>query len=192
MRRVPPFDFAWWWHDAAGSGPFDQFITQPGGAIRLEARSGLIEGGAPGFVNAHAGLGVFFRPDRPLTLVGRAAGVIQWGYTMRSLGFGSSATSEGGVNITLLEDAHVPPIRDASQRLWRKRVSGVNDAAQEQPSTTVYNPGGSFSFSVTPPHVYTYSVGVRVFSDRTTGIGGAAVQTYAIMNLFELSMELIG
>jgi hypothetical protein len=192
VRRVPPFDFAWWWHDAAGSPPFGQLIDQPGGAIRLEARSGLIEGGASGFVDAHAGLGVFFKPDRPLTLVGRANAFIQWGYTMRSLGLGSSATSEGGIDITLLQDAQVPPIKDASQKLWRRQVSGFEDATQDQPSTSVYNPWGSISLSVTPPHVYTYSVGVRVFSDRTAGIGGAAVQTYAIMNLLELSMELIG
>ena len=38
-------------------------VNRPDGNVGLDARSGSLEGGASGFVNAHAGFGVFLGSD---------------------------------------------------------------------------------------------------------------------------------
>jgi hypothetical protein len=58
---VPPYDFQWAWHDRNGHPPFN--IVQNRQRSPRSGRSGSVPGGASGFVNAHAGFGVFLRSD---------------------------------------------------------------------------------------------------------------------------------
>ena len=117
-----PFHFSWIWHDQNVHAPHNQMLILNTGEVGLVARSGSVEGGASGFVAAHAGFGLSLRTDRTVTASGWS--VLEPGhfsYTMRVFGVGSNATSEGGVEVTAPEDERL--IGSAGFRWWRRGIS---------------------------------------------------------------------
>ena len=177
VERRPPYDFSWSWH--TGHAPFAQMLIPSPARVGLDARSGALAGGASGFVNAHAGYGVLLTTPQTVTATGWS--VLepgQWSYVMRSVGLGSNATSEGGVEVTALEDGRL--VASAGYRLWRRRIGAGESASDRGGPYVVGIPDETtkvLTFTMHPGREYTFNVGIWVFGDRSTGIGTAAVQS---------------
>jgi hypothetical protein len=176
---VPPYDFNWAWHDVNGFAPFGIFGNRPTGGVGVDARSGSVEGGAPGFVNAHVGFGVFLRSDTTKQVFPHAVlNPGRFSFTMRAVGVGSNATSEGGFELTVFEDGQF--LAAASRKLWRSRVSTGPFNPDESASGgqgPQFFAGPELQFTIRAGHGYTFNAGIWAFSDRSTGAGGAAVQS---------------
>jgi hypothetical protein len=176
---VPPYDFQWAWHDTNGHPPFNIVQDRASGRLGVDARSGQAPGGAPGFVNVHAGFGVFLRSDTTTQKFPHA--VLNPGnfrFAVRAIGIGSNATSEGGFEITVFENGQF--LTGASRKLWRSRVSGSITSPDEsasggQPNHLITGP--EVQFTIHPGREYTFNAGIWAFSDRSTGIGAGAVQS---------------
>jgi hypothetical protein len=171
---VPPYDFSWSWHDQNGHAPFGMIVNRPDGNVGLDARSGSFEGGASGFVNAHAGFGVFLSSDTTAQKFPHAVlNPGRFSHTMRAVGIGSNATSEGGFEITVFEDGHF--LTGASRQLWRRRISAGESTSGGEPDHVITGP--ELDFTIRAGHGYTFNAGIWVFSDRSSGIGAAAAQS---------------
>ncbi|MFD5747018.1 hypothetical protein [Streptomyces sp. NPDC127033] len=169
----PPYDFSWSWHRQDGSPPFRQAINRPAGRVDVDARSGsLMVGGAPKFVDAHAGFGLFFRPPANGVLVGDSLRRLAFGFVVAAYGIGSWAVSEGGTEHTILEDGQLKQF--ASHKLWRKRLS-VNEF-ERFVSPTITDTPMPISFPVKAGHDYTFNVGFWVRTDNRSAIGRSCAQ----------------
>ncbi|MEU6572629.1 hypothetical protein [Streptomyces sp. NPDC046805] len=171
---VPPYDFTWSWHDTNGHAPFNQLGPMLDGSVGLDARSGAVPGGASGFVNAHAGVGIFLSSDTegkrfPHSVLDPG----RYSFREATVGIGANATSEGGFELTVFEDGHF--LTGASRLLWHRRVSEGDDASGGQEAQVFTGP--ELEFTLRAGHGYTFNAGIWVTSDRTTGIGAAAVQS---------------
>jgi hypothetical protein len=188
----PPYHFEWSFQDPGSGPPFNRIVDRFSGRVGLDARSGLLEGGAPGFVKAHAGFGVAFTTDHPVRAAASATLTpARWSYRMRSLGVGSNATTEGGVDAAAFEEGRLLDIKSSTR--WRRRISGIEDAF-DGGDGTLYVPGGSpgvVFFQMQPGRVCTVNVGIWVFSDRTPGVGAAAVQSL-LEGTVHMSISLAG
>ncbi|MGF7121631.1 hypothetical protein [Rhodococcus sp. BE178] len=176
---VPPYDFQWAWHDSAGHPPKSILQNRSSGTLGLDARSGALPGGASGFVNAHAGFGVFLRSDTTGQRFPHA--VLNPGrftFQLRAVGVGANATSEGGFELTVFEDGKF--LTGASRKLWRSRVGSSLFNPDESSSGGQENhpiTGPELEFTLRRDHGYTFNAGIWVFSDRSTGVGAGAVQS---------------
>jgi hypothetical protein len=176
---VPPYDFQWSWHQEGGHPPFNLIQNRFSGRLGLEARSGSIDGGAPGFVNAHAGFGVFVRSDVmgqkfPHAVLNPGS----YSFQVRAVGVDSNATSEGGFDLAVFEDGRF--LTGADRKLWRSRVSATLFDPDESASGGQGNhliAGPELQFTMRPGHSYTFNAGIWVISDRSTGIGAGAAQS---------------
>jgi hypothetical protein len=171
---VPPYDFSWAWHDGNGHPPFDLLLDRPSGSVGLEARSGSVTGGASGFVNAHVGFGVFLRSDTTGQRFPHAVlNPGRFSHVLKTVGIGSNATSEGGFELTVFEDGRL--LAAASRQLWRRRISAGESASGGEGNHVITGP--ELEFTIRPGRGYTFNAGIWVFSDRSTGVGAAAVQS---------------
>jgi hypothetical protein len=174
----PPFNFGWAWHD--GHVPFGQIVDHNNGRIGIDARSGSVDGGASGFVAAHVGVGIFLSTNVPVTAHGWS--ILEPGrfsYAMRAVGIGSNATAEGGVEVTALENGNL--IASITSKWWRRRIS-ANESASDRAAAHVAvpfdaPPQDELTWTMLPGRQYTFNVGIWAFSDRSTGIGAAGVQS---------------
>lgn len=159
VERRPPYDFSWSWH--TGHAPFAQMLIPSPARVGLDARSGALAGGASGFVNAHAGYGVLLTTPQTVTATGWS--VLepgQWSYVMRSVGLGSNATSEGGVEVTALEDGRL--VASAGYRLWRRRIGAGESASDRGGPYVVGIPDETtkvLTFTMHPGREYTLQCG---------------------------------
>jgi hypothetical protein len=172
---VPPYDFNWAWHDMNGHPPFIMIFDQSSGQVSLEARSGPSVGGAPGFVNASVGFGVFFRSDTTAQrFLHSVLNPGRFKFSVEtSFGFGTNATSEGGFDLTVFEDGQF--LVGASRKLWRRRIGSDEFSSEEQGQHLIFGP--DLQFIMRAGHDYTFNAGIWVFSDYTSGIGVAAAQS---------------
>ena len=165
---TPPYDFGWSWH--AGDPAFEQ-ILETGGRAGLDARSGHVSGGAPGFVNAHAGFGVFLRSDVEGQRFPHAVlNPGRFSFAVGTNGVGSNATSEGGFELTVFEDGR--PLVDASRKLWRSRVSGTlfdpTESASGSQGPQAFT-GPELAFTNRPGLGYTFNAGMVYSATRLCG-----------------------
>lgn len=192
--KVIPFDFTWNWFNTAGSRPFNRTLDPPNGWVGLDARVGLIAGGASSFVDAHVGFGVVLTTDRPLKATGRSLRKMRYGYAVHAVGVGSNATSEGGVEFTVFDNETL--VGFTPRKLWRGRVSaglGHPDefATADSEGFDKGPPGMELSWTMLPGHQYTFNVGAWVFADRSSGAGGAAAQSIIDGQILLMSFERI-
>lgn len=171
--RVPPYDFAWSWHHQAGGAPAHGY-THADGRIGLDARAGSISGGFSGFVNAHAGYGLFRRTAERVLMTGRSFKRMRYHYSVSSAGVASDATSEGGIEFTAMVNGQF--LAGVSHKMWRKRVSGFESASYGEGPYTIHEPS-ELAFEMVPGRDYTFNVGIWTFADRTPGAGAAGAQS---------------
>lgn len=171
---VPPYDFSWSWHDAAGFPPNSRILNRSTGEVGLDARSGSAPGGASGLVAAHAGFGVILPSTNPGQKFPHAVlNPGRFSYTMKTVGVGCNATSEGGFDLTVFEDGRF--LVGANAQLWRERIS----AGEERRGGDGPRPmtGPELQFTMVPGRTYSFNAGIWVVTDRSTGIGAAAAQS---------------
>jgi hypothetical protein len=182
--RLPPYDFAWSWHDPGGAPPFNK-IGDREGRLGVDARAGNLTGGADRRVNAHIGVGCIVRLDRP-TVVGLfAVRNSRHSFVQASRGISASATSEGGLETTFMRGGQVKMA--GTLPLWRKRVSGFEDARDRRDFS-----GGVFPDGMggrLDPGEYAYNVGIWAFADFSSGVGSAAVQALTQSNILEMRIH---
>jgi hypothetical protein len=177
LEAGPPFPFTGYWWE--GNPPFEGF-SHHDGHIVIDARSGLIDGGASGFVSYHAKVGV------PFTAPGTVMTVYAWSlmepagyrYQMASIGIGSNATTEFGLEMTVNDDAG--EVVAGGPWTWcRMRISGTESASGQFGPVDFGLPADLpyLSWTSQPGREYTVNVGMWAFTDRSTGIGVAAVQS---------------
>jgi hypothetical protein len=183
--RVPPYDFGWSWHHQAGSAPVGSYFRSDG-AVGLDARSGSIAGGAGGFVDAHVGFGLSLRTDHQVNVTGRSLRRMRHSYTVGCTGVGGSATSEGGMEFTAMENGQF--LTAASAKLWRKRVSGLESAAHGEGPYAIYEPS-ELAFTMRPGRQYTFNVGIWAFADRSPGAGIAWAQSLIEGDVLALTIQ---
>ena len=176
MSAIAPFDFSWNWHD--GAAPFNQQINPPAGYVGIDARSGSVTGGASGSVNAHAGYGVILaRVSEVMHAQAWATlSFLRFFYAMRAVGIGSNATTEGGVELTVLENGRL--IASVATQIWRRRISANESGSDTQQfgRMDLPPPNTPLRFTMSPGREYAFNIGLWAFTDRSTGVGGAAVQ----------------
>jgi hypothetical protein len=178
--RQPPYDFTWAWHNPDGSPPFQTVLDNEDGFYRLEARSGSTPGGARTFVDAHAGFGLLFRPAQVTTLVlakGVSARLMGFMWDTAAGGIGANATVEGWMEFTVVENGR--EVARSEAKLWRNRVSAsfsLERAKDEGPAVRDDRPP-ELRFTMQPGREYTFNVGVRVFTDRSSGVGQAGARS---------------
>lgn len=183
--RVPPYDFAWRWHHGGGAPPFSQ-IGDRGGRLGVDARAGgLIAGGADRFVHAHIGVGCIVRTDRPIFFELFAPRSSLHSFVVGSRGVGASATSEGGLETTFMRGGTV--LMAGTIPLWRRRVSGFEEARDRTNFTPGVYPGGMGSRI--DPGEYAFNVGIWAFADYSSGIGSAGVQALVQSNILEMRIH---
>ena len=115
-----PFHFDWRWHN--GQPPHRSEAHRPSGHVFVE-----VSPNGEGFVDAHAGFGVVLTTDRVKPVLARSQRSSSHNYVVNSGYLGGSATAEGGMEITVLEDGRF--LTAAQDKRWRKRVSaGESDS----------------------------------------------------------------
>jgi hypothetical protein len=96
-------------------------------------------------------------------------------FQARAIGIGSNATTEGGTELTALEDGRLVSI--ASGKLWRARVSGLDESASGEDDLVIVTDPYSIRFTMFPGREYAVNVGIWVYADRTLGAGAGAAQS---------------
>jgi hypothetical protein len=170
LNFAPPYHFQWSFHN--GHAPHKQNLVLSTGAVSLDARSGHVDGGASGDVKAHCGFGVVLpRTDVESRRFPHA--VINPGRfarTLKTVGVGSNATTEGGFDLAVFEDGRFLVLAD--RKLWRKRIGAGEEDAFTSPTAAITGP--ELAFTMRPGHEYSFNAGIWVYTDRTNGIGAAA------------------
>ena len=153
LARVPPFDYAWSWWDPDGSGPFDQHLTNDTGAVGLIARSGRVKGGAPGFIAAHAGFGLWLSTDREVVVTCYATPRMVPRWHVGCLAPVDYAVAEAGKAFTAVEDDRVCAF--AVGKLFSVFQQGPGGGHSSQGYTDLLDP---------PSLVFTMKPGLRTAS----------------------------
>ncbi|HMD79688.1 MAG TPA: hypothetical protein VKE92_00185 [Anaerolineales bacterium] len=183
--RVPPYDFTFSF--STGNPPFQQVLNNTTGQVGLQSRSGQVDGGASGFVRAHAGFGVVFTTDHASMARGHSFRRMRYTYAVNAIGLGGNATSEGGMDFGAFEDGRL--LDTVSSTLWHKRVSSDDDLEQEDVGPFAVFEPDELAFPVEPGHLYAFPVGIWVFSDREPGWGVAAALSMLQGKIFAISID---
>ncbi|MFE3199151.1 hypothetical protein [Embleya sp. NPDC059237] len=172
--EVPPYHYSWNWFHTAGSAPFRVVTERPSGILALDARSGgLVPGGANTFVEAHAGFGLSL-PSRHCKWGADSVRRMRHSFAVGAQSLGGNATSEGGVECTVMEDANL--LTSASHKLWRSRVSGFESDHGGSGADYITDSPLYVEWVASAGHYYTFNVGIWAFSDTHSGVGSAGAQ----------------
>ena len=182
--RLPPYDYAWRWHDTGGDAPYSQMGDQRG-RLGIDARAGgLMPGSGDRRVSAHIGVGCFVRLDRPTILTFFATRDVYYSFIVGSRGIGASATSEGHFEASFFKGDQ--RVMASTVGLWRRRVSGFEEARDRRDWTRNESGlmGGLFN-----PGDYAYNVGIWASADYSSGVGSAGVQTLFQSNILDMRIH---
>jgi hypothetical protein len=183
--RVPPFDFAY--RHGAGAPPFNQSGDREG-RLSLDARSGrAIAGGADRFVHAHIGVGCLVRTDRPIVIGLSATRSSRHAFSLGAPGFGASATSEGGLETTLMRRDHA--LMAGSLPLWQRRLTSGEAKERTNFVRRVYPDGMGGRVE---PGEYVFNVGIYAIANHSSGIGGAGAQSLIENDILEMRINRRG
>jgi hypothetical protein len=190
---VIPYHYNWMWQAPTNVPLRTSFADRSSGDIgldaRLDARPGFVD--AP-FVTAHAGFGIGLRTD--FEVQARASAMHTVGYRWAvSAGIFGNATTEGGEELTVMQEGLPDPIAVDQSIVYHKRVSGSVEHPSESADADSGGIGtGEFlevSWTMRPGIGYTFNVGQFITCERHPGAGGAAsiaqIQgTVILMTLF--------
>jgi hypothetical protein len=179
LARVPPFDYAWIWFHPDGSGPANQHLSNEGGTLGLVARSGYpgTSGGAPGFVAAHVGFGLWLTTDREVTAIGYATPHMMRRWRVSGNTPVDFATAQAGKEFTAVEDGRV--IESASANLFNESVYGTDSSSGLSPDYIDLLEPRSLVFRMMPRLPYTFNVGIWVYSNIAPAQTAAKYSPYA-------------
>ena len=174
LAVFPPYGFTWSWFDQAGKAPFNVCHVNASGRVGFDARSGICSGCADGFVQVHAGFGEVLRTNSTMTVTGLAQRRMRYSYVVEANGVGANATSEGGMELTALEDGRL--LTSATAQHWRRRVSGAlfdpHEYAQHREEWFEVTEPRQLKFTMHPGREYTFNVGIWGYTDRSGGLAG--------------------
>jgi hypothetical protein len=164
-----------------GFHPPASILNRPvDGYVGIDARSGHVDGGADGAVNAYSGFGMTFIPRASGSLVaGFQIDGAHYSYSVGAWGIGGNATAQGGLQIGILNVMPPPipalPVVVTITQSWRKRVS-ANDTAHDIQNNQRLS-ASTNSFNVVAGLIYVMTASLYCLTDRTPGAGVAAAQS---------------
>lgn len=184
-EHIPPYDFAWRWTQNGGADPFTFFGDQFG-QLTIDARSGNVSGLPERFVGAHIGVGCLVTTDRPISVQLSAELESKYAFLVWTAGIGGSATSEGGLETTLMQGSDLK--EGENLRLWHRRVSGLREEAQDQTNFTRSTYPDRMGTRIEPGS-YVFNVGIWAFTDYSTGLSRAAAQSIVQCNILQMNIS---
>jgi hypothetical protein len=155
---APPYDFLWHWHSGEPA-PDLPMLDRPNGKIDVGHFTGI---GADRQISHHAGFGVSLRTDHPRNVTGRSLRRTSRFYHVSSAGFGGSATAEGGMEMTVVENGQL--LRFAEDKVFRSRVSEFESDTAVPDGFTTGDPV-EVSWTMLPGSRYEFNVGAWVYCE---------------------------
>ncbi len=163
---TPPFHFQWQWH--SGEPAEVSSVDRPNGRIELWGYADQTQNR----VDAHAGFGVAMTTGTVRAVTGRSLRRTQHRYFVRAGSFSGSATVEGGMEMTALEDGRL--LSAVQDKRFRRRVSnGEEDTLEFDGFAT--GDTVEVDFVMRPGRTYTFNVGGWVFCEAHGGVGTASI-----------------
>jgi len=164
----PPYHFDWSWLDSDGGHHLSWTSQKSIGAAAIDAAVGY--SGDATRLRAHAGVGVSLTTDRDVVVMGRSLRWTHHKYWVGGAIYGGNATSEGGVELTVLEDGNL--LTAAADKVWRKRCSNGEVAQWDDEGFAVGAPI-EVVWTMRPGRHYTFNVGAWVYVERHDGMFSA-------------------
>jgi hypothetical protein len=160
-----PWHFQWRWHN--GQPPTASSQDRTNGQIQIATFADQDNN----WSDAHGGFGVALRTDRVQAVAGRSLRRTDHSYLVHAGALGGSATVEGGMEMTALEDGRL--LTFAQDKRFRRRVSnGERDRLDFHGWTT--GEGIEVNWVMLPGRTYTFNVGAWVFCEAHGGVGTAS------------------
>jgi hypothetical protein len=164
----PPYHFDWSWLDSDGGHHLSWTAQKSIGAAVIDAAVGYA--GDATRLRAHAGVGVSLTTDRDVVVMGRSLRWTHHKYWVGGAIYGGNATSEGGVELTVLEDGNLLTV--ATDKVWRMRCSNGEVAQWDDEGFAVGAPI-EVVWTMRPGRHYTFNVGAWVYVERHDGLFSA-------------------
>lgn len=164
----PPYHFDWSWLDSDGGHHLSWTSQKSIGAAAIDAAVGYA--GDATRLRAHAGVGVSLTTDRDVVVMGRSLRWTHHKYWVGGAIYGGSATSEGGIELTVLEDGRL--LTAATDKVWRMRCSNGEVAQWDDEGFAVGSPV-EVVWTMRPGRHYTFNVGAWVYVERHDGMFSA-------------------
>lgn len=162
----PPWHFQWQWHN--GQPPVASSQDRTNGQIQMATFADQNHN----WSDAHGGFGVALTTDRVQAAAGRALRRTDHTYLVQAGALGGSATVEGGVEITALEDGRL--LTFARDKRFRQRLTnGEEDFLGFGGWST--GEGIEVDWIMQPGRIYTFNIGCWVFCEALGGLGSASV-----------------
>ncbi|WP_280306633.1 hypothetical protein [Nocardia neocaledoniensis] len=188
-----PFHYTWHWSNHEGT-----YSLSDGMAVGSPGNNGYAGISAAvstdvAWLDAHAGVGVAFtvadvNSSTPVFVMGRSLRWVRKEYSVLAAPGNGDATTEGGVELTVLEGGNLVTV--ASNKMWRERRSngeiaqggGLAEGFQLDPTLEVL-------WTMQPGRVYTMNLGVWTTVDCDDGIyGDSGAYGYIDSNIGALSL----
>jgi hypothetical protein len=168
---TPPYHFQWQWH--AGEPPTFSSLDRPNGRIELSTVADEDRDRS----DAHGGFGVAMTTNTVKAVKGRSLRRTQHWYQVIAGGQGGSATVEGGMEMTALEDGRL--LSAVQDKRYRRRVSGGED---DWIDFDGFATGETIDvdFVMRPGRTYTFNVGGWVFCEAHSGFATTSFASTAL------------
>jgi hypothetical protein len=177
-----PWDFQWQWFD--GRAPTVSNVDRPNGRIQIQTAAG----GSDNRSDAHGGFGVALSSASVQAASGRSLRSTDFSYNVGAGVAGGTATAEGGMEMTVIENGAV--LSSAQDKVFRKRVSNGEDDSVG-PDGFATGGGIQVDWVMQPGHTYTFNVGGWVFCESHDGIGFSGFSTaWANLNALVIALTV--
>jgi hypothetical protein len=157
-----PFDYDWQWH--TGTNPSQQITNRNTGQIELQ---GGVTGGD--YQDVHGGFGVVLRNPLYLAVRGVAPTRTDQSWVLGAGSFGGDATTEGGVELTVLDGPDL--LKIVQDKRWRMRKSNGEDSEKDFGGWDIGNFYQDVPWGIVGGHTYTFNVGLWQYVEANDGFG---------------------
>jgi hypothetical protein len=159
---TPPYHFQWQWY--AGDAPTFTSLDRPNGRIELSTHADEDRNRS----DAHGGFGVAMTTNTVKSVMGRSLRRTQHWFQVIAGSQGGSATVEGGMEMTALEDGRL--LSAVQDKRYRRRVSSGED---DWVDFDGFATGETIDvdFVMRPGRTYTFNVGGWIFCEAHGGFG---------------------
>ncbi|MGW4774231.1 hypothetical protein ACWEO2_40085 [Nocardia sp. NPDC004278] len=163
-----PYDFDWKWVDTDGGNFVPMSADRVAGTARIAAQVEDVQG-TSSYVNAHAGVGIILRTDHEVAALGRTLRTTHNQYSIGGGPWGGHAVTEGGTELTVLENGKF--VTAATDKHWHKRVSNSEVDSFDNGGFGIGDPI-EVVWSMRPGNEYTLNVGAWVYAEYSNGLLG--------------------